>query len=275
MHDAELQRIKEIELEILDEFLRICSAYQIDYFLSGGTCLGAIRHQGFIPWDDDIDISMSRKNYERFAAVAQTELDDRYVFQSCETEPNCGLVFGKIRKKGTVYSEAYSHHIDMSQGVWIDIFPYDNLPNDIEEQQRLYRKVQLLKNLYIVKCGYKLPEGKGAAAVPAYYAAKALCAFLPQSWLIDKLQHAMRQHEGDECPFVFPYGGAYAPEKERMPASMLAEYAEVSFEGRTCKTLKDYDRYLASLYGDYMTLPPVDQRKAGVHNVYEFVAEVE
>lgn len=275
MNDVQLQKLKEIELEMLDEFLRLCDKHRIEYFLSGGTCLGAIRHQGFIPWDDDIDISMSRGNYERFAAVAQAELDDRYVFQSCETEPNCGLVFGKIRKRGTVYSETYSHHIDMSQGVWIDIFPYDNLPDNAEEQKRLYRKVQLLKNLYIVKCGYKLPEGKSGAAVPAYYGAKILCSFLPQSWLIDKLQHAMRQYEGDECLFTFPYGGAYAPEKERMPASMLTEYVEVPFEGRMCKTLKDYDRYLTSLYGDYMTLPPVDQRRAGVHNVYEFIAEVE
>lgn len=274
MDSAELQKLKEIELEMFDEFLRICGKHDIDYFLSGGTCLGAVRHQGFIPWDDDIDISMSRSNYERFSELAKTELDDRYVFQSCDTEPNCGLVFGKIRKRGTVYSEKYSHHIDMSQGVWIDIFPYDYIPNDIDEQQKLYRRVQLLKNLYIVKCGYKLPDAKRGLAVPAYYVAKMICAFLPQQFLIQRLKGAMTKCKADECSLVFPYGGAYAPDKERMPASRLLEYTDVSFEGRCCKTLKDYDQYLTSLYGDYMTPPPVGERKAGVHDMYEFVAEV-
>ena len=143
----QLQQLKRIELAMLDEFVRICDANGIDYFLSGGTCLGAARHKGFIPWDDDIDVGMLREDYDRFAQACKTELSDGFIFQDMNTEPNCGLVFGKIRKKGTVYSETYSSHIAMSQGVWIDIFPYDRVSNDSTERIKQYRKVSFLKNL--------------------------------------------------------------------------------------------------------------------------------
>ena len=114
----QLTQLKNIELEMLDELVRICDANGINYFLSGGTCLGAARHKGFIPWDDDIDVGMLREDYDRFAKVCKTELRNSFVFQDMGTEPSCGLVFGKIRKNGTVYSEIYSSHIAMSQGVF-------------------------------------------------------------------------------------------------------------------------------------------------------------
>lgn len=119
----QLQQLKRIELAMLDEFVRICDANGIDYFLSGGTCLGAARHKGFIPWDDDIDVGMLREDYDRFAQACKTELSDGFIFQDMNTEPNCGLVFGKIRKKGTVYSETYSSHIAMSQAYGLIFSP--------------------------------------------------------------------------------------------------------------------------------------------------------
>lgn len=274
LSDDQLKRLKAIELEILDEFLRICNKYQLNYFLSGGTCLGAVRHGGFIPWDDDIDISMPRIDYDKFVRVAVSELNPTFVLQCYETESNCGLVFGKIRKKGTVYSEVYSHHIDMSQGVWIDVFPYDALPEEDKAQKRHYRKVMFWKNLYIVKCGYGLPLRSGIALKAAYMGAKIACRFIPRSWVLKRLDAAMRAYDDMPADWYFPYGGAYSFEKERMLGYDLYSYVRFDFEGRSCNVLKDYDRYLTSLYGDYLTLPPVEKRRAGVHNVYEFREEM-
>ena len=157
----DLHLIKQFELELLDEFLRICKKYDLQYFLAGGSCLGAVRHGGFIPWDDDIDIECREKITTGFARSQLARLDDRFTLQNYHTEPNCGFVFGKIRRKNTIYSEKYSAHLNMSQGVWIDLFPYDVLPDEENDQKKLYEKIEFWKNLYIVRCGYKFPENGG------------------------------------------------------------------------------------------------------------------
>lgn len=268
--EADLQQLKEIELEILDEFMRVCKLHNIHYVLSGGTCLGAIRHNGFIPWDDDIDISMSRESYEALSLACKSDLSDEFVFQDFHTEPKCGLVFGKIRKKGTVLSEDYSHHIDMSQGVWIDIFPYDAVPDDPAARLKHIKSVNLLKNLYIVKCGYKCPPNKSIQFRFAYQVARFATVFIPLNYLIRKLDKLMKAFSSTETSSAYPYGGAYGPEVETIPAVMLSEIKEVSFEGRSCTVFEDYDKYLKSLYGDYMKLPPVEKRTSGAHRIHQF-----
>lgn len=268
--DTQLQQLKKIELEMLDELVRICEKHGIEYFLSGGTCLGAVRHKGFIPWDDDIDVGMLREDYDSFAEACKTDLNDEYVFQDMNTEPNCGLVFGKIRKKGTVYSEVYSSHIDMSQGIWIDIFPYDWVSDNQADRHKQIRKVSLLKNLYIVKCGYKFPHNRSNSEKVAYYIAQILCALIPQNWLIKKLNASMRIHQHDKsCSYAFPFGGAYGVEIETETRAMLEELGTIEFEGKRYKTFANWDGFLKKHYGDYMQLPPVDKRHAGVHYAKE------
>lgn len=267
--DEELQQLKAIELEILDEFVRICDKHSIKYFLSGGTCLGAIRHKGFIPWDDDIDVSMLRSDYEKFCEVCKTDLANAYILQNFHTEKNCGLIFGKIRKKNTIFSEDYSRHIKMNQGIWIDIFPYDNVPDNEKERSKYIKKVTFLKNLYIVKCGYKTPPGMSLYGKIAYSVAKFICLFISQSALIKKLNKELMLYANSNSKNVFPFGGAYSIEKELLPKTMLNNTCRVEFEGKTYTTFAEYNEYLAGHYGDYMTLPPEKNRKAGVHRIHE------
>ena len=270
MEQEDLKVIKAIELEMLDEFLRLANKHDLTYFLTAGTCLGAVRHSGFIPWDDDIDIGMPRSEYERFERIAQEELDGRYVYQSMDTEPGCGFAFGKIRAKDTILSEDTSYHLPMSQGVWVDIFPFDEMPNDEKERQRLYKKVAFLRNLYIVKCGYKMPEGRGALFAIAYYGAKLVSAFIPRKKLIAALKKAMTQYQGQPVRNFYNYGTAYAAGKELFDRDVLFDCNEMSFEGRPCKVPHDTDAFLAGMYGDYMTLPPVEKRVGGMHHIHEF-----
>lgn len=270
MDQQDLAKVKAIELEILDEFLRLANKHDLVYFLTAGTCLGSVRHKGFIPWDDDIDIGMPRSEYERFEHIALNELDERYVYQTMDTEPGCGFVFGKIRAKNTVLSENYSYHLPMSQGVWVDIFPFDEMPEDADRRKALYRKVSFLRNLYIVKCGYRMPENKGILFHFAYYGAKAVSAFVPRKCLISALKKTMTQYCDQPVGNFYNYGTAYASGKELIPREVLFECGEADFEGRSCKVPRDTDVFLTHLYGDYMTLPPEEKRVGGMHHIHEF-----
>ena len=127
----QLRKVQLIELEILKEFDKICKDNHLRYILVGGTLIGAIRHNGFIPWDDDIDISMPRKDYNKFIKIQKKQLNhQKYYFQCMETENEFGLPFGKIRRKGSIYSETTCPLDEKKQGIWIDIFPIDKIDNN-------------------------------------------------------------------------------------------------------------------------------------------------
>src|SRR5690554_4763759 len=122
-----IQEIQKIQLGILKEVNDICKKHNILYSLYGGTLLGAVRHSGFIPWDDDIDIAMLRSDYEKFLKVAPNELSKEYFLQTYNTDKKCIFPFAKIRKNGTLFIENGSKGIKMHQGIFIDIFPLDNV----------------------------------------------------------------------------------------------------------------------------------------------------
>lgn len=263
MEDTVLNELKSIELEIFDEFVRICKKYDLSYFLMGGTLLGAVRHKGFIPWDDDIDVGMPRSDYEKFILVAQDELKEELFLQNYHSEPNCGLVFSKIRKGNTTMSEKYSAHIKMHQGIWIDIFPYDYLGD-----KKKISKISFIKNLYIIKCGYKFPEGKSKLLFLPYLLMKIFVFFVPISLFIKQLENNMHKKDNGVYSQVYPYGGAYG-EKDIMPTNVINNTEQIEFEGRIVSGLKDYDYFLSRLYGDYMKLPPENQRHGGMHYLKE------
>ncbi len=269
MTNEDVAKLQAVELEILDEILRLCSKHHLEVVLIGGSCIGAVRHQGFIPWDDDIDLGMPREDYETLKKICETELDSRFVFQDFDTQPNCGLIFGKIRRKDTILSEYYSYQIDMNQGVWVDIFPYDYVSDDISKQSQDRKKLGLWQNLYIIRCGYSFPKGRPSWMKIGYYIAKALTHLLPLSFYINKIKNIEFKYNDTKTNTIYLYGGVYK-EKDVLPANVLDSLKDVSFENRNVKIISAYDMYLTNLYGDYMTLPPVEKRVAGGHTIHEF-----
>ena len=274
MVEVDLKTLQNIELEILDEFVRICEKHHLKYFLMAGTALGAIRHHGFIPWDDDIDVGMPREDYEKLIKIASSDLRSDYFFQNYHSEKNCGLIFGKIRKSNTILSENYSHHIDMHQGVWIDIFPYDNIGLEPKVSKIDSALIMILKNIYIVKCGYKMPENRSKYLLPFYYLTKMIAVFFSYKFLITKLDHLMKKRNTQASKYVYPRGSGYGS-RDIMSKEVIENLIEVDFEGRKLKIFKEYDHYLTSIYGDYMQLPPVDKRRnTSCHFLHEFKSKI-
>ena len=151
--NEELKMIQKIDLEMLVEVDRICRKYRIQYSLDGGTLLGAVRHKGFIPWDDDADVIMLRKEYRKFQKACRKELDQsRFFLQDYQTDPEYRWGYAKIRRRNTEYIRLGQEHLKQKGGVCIDIFVADNVPD-----QKVVRKIHYFFCYCIRKTMYPLP----------------------------------------------------------------------------------------------------------------------
>lgn len=144
----EMKRIWAVELDLLDQLDRVCQKYDIPWYLSGGSLLGAVRHKGYIPWDDDIDLMMYRKDFDRLCEVAKDEFAEPYFFQTEETDPGAMRGHAQLRNSMTtaILKSEQNFHYQFNQGIFIDIFPLDNVPDDPEERQAFVKNVNQLKH---------------------------------------------------------------------------------------------------------------------------------
>lgn len=255
-----LRKVQLVQLEIAKEIKRVCEENDIHYFLADGSFLGAVRHGGFIPWDDDMDIGMMRHDYEKFCRIAPEKLKPEYCLQTWYTEPNYGLPFGKVLKKNTVYLENKKSRRLRENGFYVDIFPFDYVPENDGEQKKLAAQLLSIYRVKLMKCGYK-PWMENDRIIwkkrlgYLYYQLRSL--FVSQKTLArdyDTLAVATLSSDTVCEQSALPRPDYY----ERTCIEELADYV---FEGETFKGPKDYDKYLSTLYGDYMKLPPVDQRE--------------
>ena len=254
-----LRKVQLTQLEILEEVVRVCDKNDIKYFLEFGTLLGAVRHKGFIPWDDDLDIGMLRSEYDKFCKIALEELHPQYFLQTWYTDKGYALPFGKIRKKGTVFVEGKSERLQ-ENGIYIDIFPYDNTPKDLEKAKQLKHDLCELQRLMLMKCNYKpwYDDGKINWKKRIGYIFYQL-----QSWFMsyekirDKYEKLVREvEENDE---VYTQNGLNIHRFTNK--SWYDETVKVSFEGEEFCAPKEWDKHLKKLYGDYHVLPPENQRE--------------
>ena len=154
IYDQEtLRHVQECELGILRDFVDICESNGLSYFGIAGTGIGALRHGGFIPWDDDIDVTMPRIDYNKFTEIQKKELNkDKYYFQNMDTDDDYVMLSAKIRRKNSIYSESLNNMNKEKQGIWIDIFPMDNTSNNLFIAKINYLRILILKIGLSYKC---------------------------------------------------------------------------------------------------------------------------
>ena len=255
-----LRKVQLTQLEIAKEIRRVCEENDIRYFLADGSFLGAVRHGGFIPWDDDMDMGMLRADYEKFCRIAPKKLKPEYCLQNWYTDNNYSLPFGKVVKRNTIYMENKKSALLQENGFYVDIFPFDFVPE--EEAQRKNMAAQLLSiyRVKLMKSRYR-PWLENDRIIwkkrigYLYYQIRSL--FISKEELAreyDTLAASVRDSNTlcEQCAMAQP---------DYYEKSCLEELADYTFEGEVFKGPKDYHKYLTVLYGDYMQLPPEDQRE--------------
>lgn len=263
-------------LIIADEIDRICRKYNIKYYICGGTLLGAIRHGGFIPWDDDFDIVIKRKEYELFIKAAEKEIDhNKFFLQTETTEEQYCFSFAKLQLLGTEMIEEFSINVPIHHGVFVDIFPLDNVPDNKIKRRIMRIKNYVLKNLIWVKCGY---GAKTHGSKFSYKILKIAVALISLKWLKRVRRKVLTKYNNMQTSDRMI--GDYPD--ERFVDTWLNKTEKYYFEGRkyTSMTRNCANSYLSSLFGDYMKLPPESERKphgkyGAVLGIYEEIEDVE
>ena len=259
MEHNDLRKVQLAQLDLLKEVDRICKKNAISYFLTGGSALGAVRHSGFIPWDDDLDIGMLRAEYERFRVACSSELDNDYEYQDWDCDEGYGLCFAKLRIKGTHFVEKQTVDSSADNGIFIDIFPYDKVSQSISIEKRDCRKLYLWKRVILAKKGY-LPVEDSIYRKLTYILLKR---FYPAN--VDKVKKrilglALNNQRAD-TNYVVTYGGAYGYWKERIKEEWVSSTVNMKFEDTVVPVAKGVKYYLTQIYGNYMELPPIDKRE--------------
>ena len=242
---------------ILREFDRVCRALEIPYMLFAGTMLGAVRHEGFIPWDDDLDVIMMRKDYDRFLEQADTVLQrDTFCLQK-EFSEHWPMFFSKLRLNHTTCLEKYyPRDPEIHQGVYIDIFPCDNaLGHAWGRKLQFYAsKVVIAKSLY--KRGYETDSIRKKIFMH-------VCAWLPTAPFLK-----MTKCGREDSEYVHSFlGGASVDGRSVYPRRCMEKKIYNKFEGNNYPIPMEYDALLTIMYGDYMRLPPPEARVIKQHAV--------
>ena len=257
--DEVIRVLRKIQLEALIELDRICQKHSIPYFLSGGSCLGAIRHHGFIPWDDDIDVDMDRADFERLREVAKEELDhDRFFIQCMEDDPDYHSYTPRLMVKNTVLNNKSSEVQGIVNCICVDIMLNDYVPNDPVMRKDFMDRMYLTKVLTYFKwyrqSAFLTTEEK--KKYKEYVETHDYDFFVKEN---DK--YAKYYFNRGEKTDYFISTAIINGNMEAFPSRLKKEYIDVQFEGHTFKTLACYDEYLQMLYGkNYMDIFPPEKR---------------
>ena len=280
-YDAQLlKKVQMTEKQILEKFISICEKYNLRYFVVFGTLLGTVRHKGFIPWDDDVDVGMPREDYEKFLEVAQEECGEAYFLQTIDTDSKYHLYFAKLRMQGTEFVEDTLQDAGSVSGFYIDIFPYDIIPDDEKEWQKHMKKavfygmllsVNKVKEPQIARGNAFVNFGKSVIWALLHYGMKILAIKGNDVW--KKCMQAMTQYEHTKNKRLTTFSADAS--KWIVYEEEISEVLKVAFEDIVVSVPKGYDAILKRNYGAYMQIPPEDKRVNHMPVKLRFLGEEE
>lgn len=266
-----MNEVQERELSVLKEIVKVCERHHLRYFAIGGTCIGAVRHQGFIPWDDDIDIGMPRRDYELFRNHYYAELPEYLHKLDCDNSAQHSYLFTKIHDSRTAYVEYYAKDsLERYTGAFVDVMPVDGLPKDSGKERRIVWKLILLG--YLNARNRPIPfRGDSVSRVLKYCIKRIFRIPFHYNFFSDKVLSTVSRYDfntSEDCIFTWRAGSLDLPIKRIVfRKEWFNSEVEVPFEDMLIKLPVAYDAYLKQDFGDYMTPPPKEQQHS-IHDVY-------
>lgn len=253
MDPETLNELHKVEIEILDEIVKVCKKYDIKYSILFGTLLGAVRHKGFIPWDDDLDIGMTPEDYLKFLEVAPKELGKDFYLDDVKYNKNYYLWFAKVKKKNTIFVEDASRHMKkIDKAIFVDVFPFVNVDEKDKNYIKKFKKFHFLQMMICAKNNmYNTFNGK---------ILKVLSLPFSTHYLTNKQKDLVFENKNSNSKYLACFGVLKI--KNIFERSELFPLKEITFENRKYSCVKNADLYLKTVYGDYMQLPPEDKRVA-------------
>lgn len=256
MKELSLDEIQNIELDILVEFSNFCNENKLRFYLCGGTLLGAIRHKGFIPWDDDIDICMPRPDYEEFIKKYNSEDSRLKLFSNALG--NMNVPFAKLKRLDTKIKNNTVGDVDTC--LWIDIFPVDSLPDDAREQKLIFKKAKVFRTLLSLAHSNGI-TGKTFLRRICSFILKPLVKLIGDKWFIDKLNSLAKKYTyGTTASVGCIVWGLYGYPGEVMKRKEFEKIEIMNFCKYKMPVFSCWNKYLIGCYGDYMKIPDIDKR---------------
>lgn len=266
--DIDVDELKRIQIDILDYFDAFCKKNDLKYWLDYGTLLGAIRHKGYIPWDDDIDIGMLREDYSKAEKLFNIQSNGKIVFKTPQNDKTYRYPFGKLIRTDTVLDEYGNKGI--RTGVYIDVFPYDNASNNVRNTEKMFKRRDVLGR--IRRLQLPMRDGLSMPKRVLFGCLSSLMKMIPRNTVNRAIDRNAKKYEKEETSsrvgsFTDTYTDVYTTKQLLVPKQLFQKLSVAEFEHKYYPVPTDYDCWLKCLYGDYMTLPPMDKRVA--HHVFE------
>lgn len=259
LNPHEFEKVRKVQVEILIEFDRICQKNNIHYNLYFGTMLGAVRHQGFIPWDDDIDVAMTRENYNKFLSVYSKDLENDYFVQTYESDPNFFRPFARVRKNDTIYKQRHYQNLNIHHGVFIDVFPLDSVYENQAKEYLRYRYLHRLRRLNVIK-HFGVDKDANLVKKKMQQLIDRVLPGLKFNQYITKVMTKRNRKNLDYLNHLTDGTESFKYKLNLVKKEDFLDSTLVNFEGNKFPIPVKYDKYLTRIYGDYMKLPPKENR---------------
>ena len=257
-----MNELQKVEMKLFLCFSEICEKLNLNYFLVCGSAIGAIRHRGFIPWDDDMDVGMYREDYNKFMELAPSLLPDGVFLQNYKTDPKFPYVFAKLRDSNTTFIQNIMSNLDMNHGIYMDIFPLDGYPDSRLAQ----KKLSIMKKHYMrqVVCAFNMPKNlslRGRVSVSLF---RAIGCHKRTAKILSRYEALISKYPVKNSKVICNHGTWYG-DKDYISAEFYGKGTDATYEGIKVRVPEKYDEYLTALYGDWRT-PPPPEKQIGSHS---------